>query len=173
MYSSSLIWCAIGGVPSWIGGSIGRFGFVSIVPWLLMRNWCATLLTFTRHGGFGMVGSLVSPLIVCHALLLLCVRSVEVITCSQLFFFIFVVVYPLPWPLLVGGVRCSRLWSTSQQCSWRDDVCRVCGCYRGGIVVMDVFWRRLCVSMIWGREICLFELGKGATSEMGKSLQSC
>ena len=24
------------------------------------------------------------------------------------------VVYPLPWPLLVGGVRCSRLWSTSQ-----------------------------------------------------------
>ena len=41
-------------------------------------------------------------------------------------------------------------------CSWRDDVCRVCGCYRGGIVVMDVFWRRLCVSMIWGREICLF-----------------
>ena len=22
------------------------------------------------------------------------------------------------------------------------------GCYRGGIVVMDVFWRRLCVSMI-------------------------
>ena len=28
-------------------------------------------------------------------------------------------------------------------CSWRDDVCRVCGCYRGGIVVMDVFWRIL------------------------------
>ena len=24
-------------------------------------------------------------------------------------------------------------------CSLRDDVCRVCGCYRGGIVVMDVF----------------------------------
>ena len=22
-------------------------------------------------------------------------------------------------------------------CSWRDDVCRVCECYRGGIVVMD------------------------------------
>ena len=21
------------------------------------------------------------------------------------------VVYPLPWPLVVGGVRCSRLWS--------------------------------------------------------------
>ena len=27
-------------------------------------------------------------------------------------------------------------------------MCVVCGCYRGGIVVMDVFWRRLCVSMI-------------------------
>ena len=26
-------------------------------------------------------------------------------------------------------------------CSGRDDVCHVCGCYRGGIVVMDVFWR--------------------------------
>ena len=31
-------------------------------------------------------------------------------------------------------------------CGWRDDVC---GCYRGGIVVMDVFWRRLCASMIF------------------------
>ena len=44
-------------------------------------------------------------------------------------------------------------------------MCRVCGYYRGGIVVMDVFWRRLCVSMIY-----LSELGKGATSEAGKSL---
>ena len=26
-------------------------------------------------------------------------------------------------------------------------MCLVCGCYRGGIVVMDVFWRRLCVSI--------------------------
>ena len=41
-----------------------------------------------------------------------------------------VVVYPLPWPLLVGGVRCSRLWSTSQllrpsgqQCSHSGGVC--------------------------------------------------
>ena len=75
-----------------------------------------------------------------------------------------VVVYPLPWLLLVG----SRLWSTSQllrpsgqQCSHSGGVCpqiqgrqcgayvgaveemmcRVCGCYRGGMVVMDVFWR--------------------------------
>ena len=29
-----------------------------------------------------------------------------------------------------------------------DMVCVVCECYRGGIVVMDVIWRRLCVSMI-------------------------
>ena len=38
-------------------------------------------------------------------------------------------------------------------CSWRDDVCRVCEYYRGGIVVMDVIWRRLCVNLIWGRMI--------------------
>ena len=36
-------------------------------------------------------------------------------------------------------------------------------------MVMDVFWRRLCVSMICGWEICS-ELGKGATSEAGKYL---
>ena len=42
---------------------------------------------------------------------------------------------------------------------------RVCGCYRGGIVVMDVFWRRL----EEGRFACS-ELGKSATSEAGKSL---
>ena len=23
-------------------------------------------------------------------------------------------------------------------------MCRVCGCYIGGIVVTDVFWRRIC-----------------------------
>ena len=28
--------------------------------------------------------------------------------------------------------------------SRRDDVCRVCGCHRGGTVVMDVIRRRLC-----------------------------
>ena len=36
-------------------------------------------------------------------------------------------------------------------------MCRVCGCYREGIIMMDVFWR-----------FCS-ELGKGATSETGKS----
>ena len=39
-----------------------------------------------------------------------------------------------------------------------------------GIVVMDVFWRRLCVSMISGMEFVCSELGKGATSEAGKYL---
>ena len=37
-------------------------------------------------------------------------------------------------------------------------------------MVMDVFWRRLCVSMIEeGRFVCS-ELGKGATSEARKYL---
>ena len=39
-------------------------------------------------------------------------------------------------------------------------MCRVCECYRGGIVVMGVIWRRFICS----------ELGKGATSEAGKYL---
>ena len=59
-----------------------------------------------------------------------------------------VVVYPLPWPLLVGGVRCSRLWSTSQllrpsgqQCSHSGGVCpqiqgRQCGAYVGEVEEM-------------------------------------
>ena len=61
---------------------------------------------------------------------------------------VFVVVYPLPWPLLVGGVRCSRLWSTSQllrpsgqQCSHSGGVCpqiqgRQCGAYVGAVEEM-------------------------------------
>ena len=28
------------------------------------------------------------------------------------------------------------------------ELCRVCECYRGDIVVMDVIWRRLCVNVI-------------------------
>ena len=59
-----------------------------------------------------------------------------------------VVVYPLPSPLLVGGVRCSRLWSTSQllrpsgqQCSHSGGVCpqiqgRQCGAYVGAVEEM-------------------------------------
>ena len=43
----------------------------------------------------------------------------------------------------------------------------VCGCYRGGIVVMDVIWRRPCVSMIREGRFIYSELSKGATSEAG------
>ena len=62
--------------------------------------------------------------------------------------YVSVVVYPLPWPLLVGGVRCSRLWSTSQllrppgqQCSHSDEVCLQiqgwqCGAYVGAVEEM-------------------------------------
>ena len=52
-------------------------------------------------------------------------------------------------------------------------MCCVCECYKEGIVVMDVIWRRLCVSMIL--ESVLYwvlrsELGKGGTSEAGKCM---
>ena len=59
-----------------------------------------------------------------------------------------VVVYPLPRPLLVGGVRCSSLWSTSQllcpsgqQCSHSGGVCpqiqgRQCSAYVGAVEEM-------------------------------------
>ena len=66
----------------------------------------------------------------------------------ETFGLVVVVVYPLPWPLLVGGVRCSRLWSTSQllrpsgqQCSHSGGVCpqiqgRQCGAYVGAVEEM-------------------------------------
>ena len=38
LYSSSLKGCAIVGVPSWIGGSIGLFGFVGIVSLAIPYN---------------------------------------------------------------------------------------------------------------------------------------
>ena len=81
------------------------------------------------------------------------------------------------YKMLVGGVRCSRLWSTSQllwpavqslrrglpqiqgrQCgayvgAVEEMMCVVCvDVTRGGIVVMDVFWRRL---------LCKYDLRKG------------
>ena len=40
-------------------------------------------------------------------------------------------------------------------------MCRVCEFYRGGIEVMDVIWRRLCVNMTRGRVIYLFCVGQG------------
>ena len=58
--------------------------------------------------------------------------------------------------------------------SWRDDVCRVCECSRGSIVVMDVIWRRLCVNIIWGRVIYLLWVGQGWDEWGGEvSFQSC
>ena len=85
--------------------------------------------------------------------------------------------YPSIWPAVLTLRRGLSTkpgvtpWCVCE-CNWRDDMCCVCECYKGGIVVIDVIWSRLCVSMIWGRDICLFwaELGKGATSEAGKSL---
>ena len=90
-----------------------------------------------------------------------------------------VVVYPLPWPLLVGGVRCSRLWSTSQllrpsgqQCSHSGGVCpqiqgRQCGAYVGAVEeVMCV----VCVDVTEGHSgdgcvlasiLCKYDLRKG------------
>ena len=50
----------------------------------------------------------------------------------------------------------------------------VCRCYRGGIVLMDVIWRRLCVGMILGRVIYLYRVRQGCDESGGElSLQSC
>ena len=46
----------------------------------------------------------------------------------------------------------------------------VCGSYRGVIVVMDVIWRILFVSMFEKGCFICYELGKGAMSEAGKYL---
>ena len=41
-------------------------------------------------------------------------------------------------------------------------MCRVCGCYRGGIVVMDVFGAStLCKYDLWKGDLFCSELGKG------------
>ena len=70
LYSSSLNADTNDGFPSTVG-SAGHFGFVGIVPWPLTSRWCVTWLEFTRHRGFGELGSLDGVLIVCHALRLL------------------------------------------------------------------------------------------------------
>ena len=63
----------------------------------------------------------------------------------------YVVVYPLPWPLLVGNDRSSHLWSTSQllrpsgqQCSHSGGVYPQiqgwqCGAYKGAVEEMTCF----------------------------------
>ena len=78
------------------------------------------------------------------------------------------------WPFVVHQPASPSIWpavhslrrglstnsGVTMWCSWRD-VCRVCECYRGGIMVMDVFWRRLYVSILWGMVIYLFWVGQG------------
>ena len=88
------------------------------------------------------------------------------------------VVYPLPWPLLVGGVRCSRLWSTSQllrpsgqQCSHSGGVCpqiqgRQCGAYVGAVeemcvVCVDVTELCYTVNCVLASTLCKYDLWKG------------
>ena len=86
---------------------------------------------------------------------------------------------PSPWPAVRSLRRglCTnpevRMWCVCG-CSWRDDVCRVCECYRGDLVVMDVILCRLCVNMIWGRVIYLFWVWQGCDEWVEEvSLQSC
>ena len=87
---------------------------------------------------------------------------------------------PTPLTLASGGVRSFRLWSNSpplrpsgQQCSHSSGVCpqirgrqrsvyvgaveeMMCECSKLAIVVMDVIWRQLCVSIILKMAIYLF-----------------
>ena len=61
-----------------------------------------------------------------------------------------------------GSVHKSR--GDNVVCMWVqfvEMVCVVCVSYKGGIVVMDVIWRRLCVNMIRGRVIYLFRVWQG------------
>ena len=79
-----------------------------------------------------------------------------------------VVVYPLPWPLLVGGpifplvvhqLASPSFWASSAVTPSGSvhktrgnnvvGMCCLCECYKGGIVVMDVFW---------GRILCKYDL---------------
>ena len=87
--------------------------------------------------------------------------------------------YPSIWPAvpsLQRGLSTNpgvTMWCVCG-CSWRDDVCRVGGYYRGGIVVMDVIWRRICVCMILGRIMPLFWVEQGCDEWAGDVyLQSC
>ena len=84
LYSSSLNADTTEGIPSTVG-STGRFGFVGIVPRPLTSSRCATWFALTRHGGFVEVGLLDN--FIYHALRLLWVRSVDVMTSSHFFLF--------------------------------------------------------------------------------------
>ena len=58
-----------------------------MLPLPLTRNWCATWFVLTRHGELDVVGSFDDFLIVFHALRLLCVILVDMMTSSHLLFF--------------------------------------------------------------------------------------
>ena len=47
-----------------------------------------------------------------------------------------------------GSVHKSRGDNVVRMWKQLEMMCVVCVCYRGGIVVMDVIWRQLCVNMI-------------------------
>ena len=107
-------------IPSTVG-STGRIGFVGIVPRSLMSSWCSTWFALTRHGGFIEVGSLDSFLILCNALWLLWVRSVDVMISSHLFLFCYFIVsinfvpvssVPLPKGLLEYCRLYTLVWFT-------------------------------------------------------------
>ena len=107
-------------------------------------NVCCVAAVVKNSGvffGFFFVVVVVSPVVVVIVVVVVVVIVFVIVV-------VVVVVYPLPWPLLVGGVRCSRLWSTSQllhpsgqQCSHSGGVCpqiqgRQCGAYVGAVEEM-------------------------------------
>ena len=87
LYSSSLKGCTFEASPSVAGGSTGRFGLEGMVHLPLTWSWCATWFALTKHGVLDVVGSFDSFLMVFHALRLLRVILVNVMTSSHLFLF--------------------------------------------------------------------------------------
>ena len=71
--------------PSVAGCSTGHFDMYDMLPVTLTRSWCAIWFALTGHGGLDVVGSFDSFLIFFHALRLLCVILVDVMTSYHLF----------------------------------------------------------------------------------------
>ena len=88
MYFSSLNADTTEGIPSTVC-STGRFGFVGIVPRRFDEQLMCDLVCIDQTRRVVEVGSLDNFLIVCHALRLLCVRSVNVMTSDPFFPFLF------------------------------------------------------------------------------------
>ena len=68
--------------------TFGFIDFIDIVPLPLTSSWCTTWFALSRHWRLVEVRSLDNFLIVCHALRLLEVRSVDVMTSSHFFSFL-------------------------------------------------------------------------------------